>query len=40
MNSQDFWNDNETSQKILQENKSFKETVKEYNDLREGLEEI
>lgn len=40
MNSQDFWNDNETAQKILQENKSFKETVKEYNDLREGLEEI
>ena len=27
MNHQDFWNDNELAQKVLQENKGLKETV-------------
>ena len=40
MNEQDFWNDNELAQKVLQENKSLKETVEEYYSLREALEEI
>ena len=40
MNHQEFWNDNEVAQKILQENKHFKETVDEYNKLKESLEEI
>lgn len=40
MNEQDFWNDNELAQKILQENKSLKETLEEYNDLVNDLEEI
>ena len=35
MNHQEFWNDNEVAQKILQENKHFKETVDEYNKLKE-----
>ena len=39
MNHQDFWNDNEVAQKVLQENKALKETVEEYNQLKE-LEEI
>lgn len=40
MNEQDFWNDNELAQKILQENKVLKETVEEYEKLLETLEEI
>ena len=40
MNHQEFWNDNEVAQKVLQENKNFKETVDEYNKLKESLEEI
>ena len=40
MNEQEFWNDNEIAQKILQENKSLKETVDKYNALKEALEEI
>ncbi|WP_207645438.1 peptide chain release factor 2 [Romboutsia lituseburensis] len=40
MNEQDFWNDNDAAQKILQENKSLKETVEEYNTLVSSLEEI
>ena len=40
MNKQEFWNDNEKAQKVIQENKAFKDTVEEYNSLREGLEEI
>ena len=34
MNHQDFWNDNELAQKVLQENKGLKETVEEYNQLK------
>ena len=40
MNHQEFWNDNEVAQRVLQENKGFKETVDEYNKLKESLEEI
>ena len=40
MNHQDFWNDNDLAQKILQENKALKETVEEYNQLRESLDDI
>ncbi len=40
MNQQDFWNDNEVAQKVLQENKNLKETVEEYQKLIENLEEI
>lgn len=40
MNKQEFWNDNELAQKVLQENKSFKETVGDYDSLKEALEEI
>ncbi|MCR8745767.1 peptide chain release factor 2 [Romboutsia lituseburensis] len=40
MNEQDFWNDNDVAQKILQENKARKETVEEYNTLVSSLEEI
>ena len=37
---QEFWNDNERAQKILQKNKSLKDTVEEYESLQSGLEEI
>ena len=40
MNHQDFWNDNDLAQKILQENKALKETVEEYNQLKESLDDI
>nr|WP_095406579.1 peptide chain release factor 2 [Romboutsia maritimum] len=40
MSDQDFWNDNDLAQKILQENKILKDTVDEYNSLKESLEEI
>ena len=40
MNKQEFWNDNEKAQKVIQENKSLKDTVEEYNRLNESLEEI
>jgi peptide chain release factor 2 len=40
MSQQDFWNDNEKAQKVLQENKSLKETLDEFNHLESSLEEI
>ncbi len=40
MNLQDFWNDNENAQKILQETKSLKEAIEEFNSLEVKLEEI
>ena len=40
MNHQDFWNDNELAQKVLQENKCLKETVEKKNQLIEVVEEI
>lgn len=40
MNEQDFWNDNELAQKILQNNKSLKEIVEEHKLLKDALEEI
>ena len=40
MNHQDFLNNNDLAQKILQENKALKETVEEYNQLRESLDDI
>lgn len=40
MNEQDFWNDSEKAQKVLQENKSLKETLDEFNDLVNSKEEI
>ncbi|MCH1958993.1 MULTISPECIES: peptide chain release factor 2 [Romboutsia] len=40
MNEQDFWNNNELAQKVLQENKVLKETVGEFNTLKDSLEEI
>lgn len=35
-----FWNDNEKAQKILQKNKSIKDTIEEYEMLKNDLEEI
>lgn len=40
MNKQDFWNDNEFAQKVLQENKVLRGTVEDYDSLKEALEEI
>ena len=40
MSQLDFWNDNEKAQKVLQENKSLKETLDEFNHLESSLEEI
>lgn len=40
MSQQDFWNDNEKAQKILQVNKTLKETLDEFNHLESSLEEI
>ncbi len=40
MSQQDFWNDNEKAQKVLQENKALKETLDEFNHLESSLEEI
>lgn len=40
MNKQEFWNDNEKAQKVIQENKALKDIVEEYNKLTENLEEI
>ena len=37
---QEFWNDNERAQKILQKNKSLKDIIEEYESLQNGLEEI
>lgn len=37
---QEFWNDNERAQKVLQKNKSLKDTIEEYENLQNGLEEI
>ncbi len=35
LNDPEFWNDNEIAQKVLQENKGIKETVEEYDLLKE-----
>ena len=40
MSQQDFWNDNDKAQKVLQENKLLKETLDEFNHLESSLEEI
>lgn len=40
MNEVDFWNDNENAQKVLQQNKSLKETIEEYNNLKNNLDDI
>ena len=40
MNDKEFWNDNEKAQNILQENKSLKETLDEFNELLNLKEEI
>ena len=40
MSDQSFWNDNEKAQKILQANKSLKDTVDEFNDLITSLDDI
>ena len=40
MSQQDFWNNNEKAQKVLQENKLLKETLDEFNHLESSLEEI
>lgn len=40
MNNQNFWLDNELAQKVLKENKSLKETLQEYNALKNSLEDI
>ena len=40
MSQQDFWNNNENAQKVLQENKLLKETLDEFNHLESSLEEI
>ncbi|QJA10252.1 peptide chain release factor 2 [Romboutsia sp. CE17] len=40
MNKQEFWNDNEKAQKVIQENKALKDIVDEFNKLTERLEEI
>ena len=37
---QEFWNDNERAQKILQKNKSLKDTIEEYENIENGLEEV
>lgn len=37
---QDFWNNNERAQKILQKDKSLKDTIEEYASLQNGLEEV
>ena len=40
MSQQDFWNDNEKAQKVLQENKLLKETLDEFNHIESYLEEF
>lgn len=40
MSKEDFWNDNESAQSLLQSTKVLKETVDEYNSLKEIVEEI
>lgn len=40
INCQDFWDDNERAQKILQINNDLKSIVEEYESLQEDLEEI
>ncbi|MGL4796417.1 MAG: peptide chain release factor 2 [Paraclostridium sp.] len=40
MSQQDFWNDNENAQKVLQENKLLKETLDEFTHLVSSIEEI
>ena len=40
INKQDFWNDNERAQKILQKNNDLKAIIEEYEALQEDLEEI
>ena len=40
INKQEFWDDNERAQKILQKNNDLKAVVEEYEGLQEDLEEI
>jgi peptide chain release factor 2 len=40
MSDQNFWNDNEKAQRILQENKSLKDSLDEFNDLQSSLDDI
>nr|WP_330389018.1 peptide chain release factor 2 [Tepidibacter thalassicus] len=40
MSKADFWEDNEKAQKLLQKNKSLKETVSEFENLENSLEDI
>ena len=40
MNRQDFWDDNEAAQKVLQKNKSLGEIIEKYEHLKGNLEEI
>ena len=40
MNLQEFWNDNENAQKILQETKVLKEAIEEHKSLVSDLEEV
>ena len=40
ISKQEFWNDNERAQKILQKNKSLKDTIEEYEKLKNSLEEV
>ena len=40
MNRQDFWDDNEAAQKVLQNNKYFGEIIEKYELLKGSLEEI
>ena len=39
MSEQDFWNDNEKAQRVLQENKNLKDIVDEYNHLQSSVED-
>ncbi|WP_196333737.1 peptide chain release factor 2 [Paraclostridium sordellii] len=40
MSEQEFWNDNEKAQQVLQENKTLKDVVDEYNNLQSSFEDI
>lgn len=40
MSEQDFWDDNEKAQKILQENKNLKDTVEEFSNLKNSIDDI
>ncbi|WP_248481732.1 peptide chain release factor 2 [Tepidibacter aestuarii] len=40
MSEQNFWDDNEKAQKLLQENKMLKESIEEFENLENSLEDI